>query len=89
LLIVAFLCSLRGLDSEDDSELVTEAIKDFQHFAGIELTGKLDKLTLELMQLPRCGVRDIIDAPSGSERRRRRRRYALEGSRWKKREVTI
>ena len=75
------LSSLRGLD--EDSEVLTDAVKDFQHFAGIEQTGKLDKLTVKLMQLPRCGVRDNIAAGVES-RKRRRRRYALEGSRWKK-----
>lgn len=75
--------SLRGLDPEGDAELLENAVKDFQHFAGIELTGKLDKVTLQLMQLPRCGVRDTIGAGAES-RRRRRRRYALEGSRWRK-----
>jgi matrix metalloproteinase-14 (membrane-inserted) len=67
--------------------VLENAIKDFQHFAGLELTGKLDAYTLELMQLPRCGVRDTIAAGTESGRRRKRR-YALEGSRWKESRLT-
>jgi hypothetical protein len=68
---------------------VEDAVKDFQHFAGIELTGKLDALTLELIKKPRCGVKDDIDEGRDSSRRRRRkRRYALESSRWRERRLT-
>merc|ERR1712038_1925500 len=35
-----------------------EAILEFQQFAGIDLTGELNAETLELMQTPRCGVKD-------------------------------
>jgi matrix metalloproteinase-14 (membrane-inserted) len=64
---------------------------DFQDFAGLELTGKLDAVTLELMKLPRCGVKDIIGtatAETGSSHSRRKRRYAVQGRRWIKRRLT-
>jgi matrix metalloproteinase-14 (membrane-inserted) len=81
--------SLQALD--EDSELLESAIKDFQHFAGLELTGKLDAVTLELMKLPRCGVKDTIGtatAETGSRHSRRKRRYAIQGSRWSERRLT-
>ena len=68
--------------------MLENAVKDFQHFAGIELTGKLDALTLELIKLPRCGVKDNTGGEQASRRRRRKRRYTLEGSRWKERRLT-
>jgi matrix metalloproteinase-14 (membrane-inserted) len=81
--------SLQALD--EDSELLENAIMDFQDFAGLELTGKLDADTLELMKLPRCGVKDIIGTATeetGSSHSRRKRRYVLQGSRWLKRRLT-
>jgi hypothetical protein len=36
------------------------AISKFQEFSGLEQTGKLTKETVEYMQMPRCGVKDII-----------------------------
>lgn len=54
-----------------------KAISDFQDFAGLEITGELDDETLRLMTSPRCGVRDHIGTDERSKR------YALQGSRWK------
>ena len=44
-----------------------DALKKLQSFGGIEQTGELDKATMELMEKPRCGVKDILshDAQSG------------------------
>jgi len=75
------------------------AIADFQAFAGLEVTGKLDSETLELMGKPRCGVKDFLVEDkgmwsSGSNQidilptRRRTKRYALQGSRWKVKDLT-
>merc|ERR1711892_1264411 len=66
-------------------EYVTSAVKDFQAFAGLNQTGELDDLTVELMQTPRCGVRDIIGHGATA---RRKKRYVLQGSRWRVNELT-
>ncbi|XP_035289695.1 matrix metallopeptidase 30 [Anguilla anguilla] len=37
----------------------TERLQSMQEFFGLEVTGKLDSNTLELMSKPRCGVSDV------------------------------
>ena len=49
-------------------------------FAGLEPTGVLDNQTIELMNTPRCGVKDNVGP---SDDAKRKKRYALQGSRWK------
>ncbi|CAL8075131.1 unnamed protein product [Orchesella dallaii] len=62
---------------------IRKSIQDFQAFAGLNITGELDDETVETMSLPRCGVRDKIGHDA-----RRRKRYALQGSRWKVKNLT-
>ncbi|XP_023337348.1 stromelysin-3 isoform X2 [Eurytemora carolleeae] len=59
-------------------------IMEFQSFAGLPLTGELDNQTISLMATPRCGVKDIVGAGATA----RKKRYALQGSRWKTRELS-
>lgn len=61
-----------------------KAIEDFQNFAGLNVTGDLDDETLKLMSLPRCGVKDKVGFGSDN----RSKRYALQGSRWKVKNLT-
>ncbi|XKL61023.1 hypothetical protein PGB90_008080 [Kerria lacca] len=65
-------------------ETMTKAIMEFQAFASLNLTGELDDDTLHMMSLPRCGVRDKVGVSTYS----RSRRYALQGSRWKVKDLT-
>ena len=44
-------------------------------------TGELDDETVELMNTPRCGVKDNVGP---SDNAKRKKRYALQGSRWTK-----
>ena len=67
-----------------DSAL-TKAIRGFQEFAGLNVTGTLDAKTVELMNTPRCGIRDNVGPSSNA---RRKKRYAHQGSRWNKRDLT-
>lgn len=46
--------------------------------------GNLDPETMELMSLPRCGVKDKVGFGTDS----RSKRYALQGSRWKVKNLT-
>ncbi|XP_053966237.1 matrix metalloproteinase-14 isoform X2 [Anastrepha ludens] len=67
-----------------DASTWTKAVQDFQNFAGLNITGDLDDETLELMSLPRCGVRDKVGFGTDS----RSKRYALQGSRWRVKALT-
>uniref|UniRef100_UPI00398F4A73 matrix metalloproteinase-17-like n=1 Tax=Pristiophorus japonicus TaxID=55135 RepID=UPI00398F4A73 len=75
--LTAELQTLQGL---------TDAIKSMQRFAGIRETGILDADTLQMMKRPRCSLPDIIG--TSEIMRRRRKRYALAGSVWKKTTLT-
>ncbi|XP_027047201.1 matrilysin-like [Pocillopora damicornis] len=60
---------------------VNTAIKNFQRFAGLKVTGRLDRATVTLMKKPRCGMPDDVAARS------RVRRYKT-GSKWRKTHLT-
>lgn len=68
------------------------AIEKFQAFAGLEQTGELDGETVKMMEMRRCGIKDIIEDDEDSPRqrllRRRSKRYALQGSRWRVKNLT-
>jgi len=68
-------------------------LMNFQAFAGIDQTGVLDEETIHYMNMPRCGVKDNVGGDGnehglvGSEHSRSKR-YALQGSRWRVKELT-
>ncbi|CAG0883961.1 unnamed protein product [Darwinula stevensoni] len=66
-----------------DGSALRSAVKEFQEFAGLTATGDLDQETLDTMALPRCGVKDKV----GKGVNARRKRYALQGSRWRVRDL--
>lgn len=61
------------------TDSLTDALKDFQRFAGLNQTGELDNETITMMNTPRCGVKDKV----GHSDSARRKRYALQGSKWR------
>ncbi|XP_075235425.1 matrix metalloproteinase 1 isoform X2 [Lycorma delicatula] len=65
-------------------DMMTKAIEEFQSFAGLNVSGHLDNQTLFMMNLPRCGVRDKVGYATDS----RSKRYALQGSRWRVKDLT-
>ena len=56
---------------------IERAILNFQKLAGLKLTGVLDTKTKDMMESPRCGVKDVIA------------NYVIEGSKWEKQELTF
>ena len=59
------------MTGEWSDKRVREAVQDFQAFAGLNQTGELDKDTLELMETPRCGVKDIVGHGATARRKKR------------------
>lgn len=57
---------------------ITQFLKTLNINAQLYLLGELDSTTMELMSLPRCGVKDKVGFGNS-----RAKRYALQGSRWK------
>ncbi|XP_033108498.1 matrix metalloproteinase-24-like [Anneissia japonica] len=62
----------------------TQGIERFQTFYGLTVTGTLTQETTELMEKPRCGLKDFTETPSNI----RARRYAHVGSKWHKNDLT-
>lgn len=67
--------------------MLRDAVKVMQRFAQLPETGLLDPLTMATMSKRRCSLPDVLGV-AGLVRRRRRRRYALSGSMWKKQTLT-
>ncbi|XP_038065795.1 matrix metalloproteinase-9-like [Patiria miniata] len=72
-----------------------KAIKNLQKFAGLSETGEIDADTLELIERPRCGVKDPVISNdtvgvNASESGERRRRYVVAGPpyQWDKNDLT-
>ncbi|XP_050405986.1 matrix metalloproteinase-16 isoform X2 [Patella vulgata] len=65
-------------------ESVSIALKRLQRMGGVKETGVLDNDTKQLMTLRRCGVPDNVGIGNGA----RRKRYAVQGSKWAKKELT-
>ena len=83
---------LPSLNSGGKLPLITQdglvsSVRKFQAFVGLEMTGVIDEETLEILKIPRCSLPDFgNEAPDYNNPRRKR--YALQGSRWKKRMLT-
>ena len=54
-------CLARLIFRNQISIKIPQAVSKFQKFAGLEVTGLLDKETVDMMLKPRCGVKDFID----------------------------
>ncbi|GJQ84846.1 putative peptidoglycan binding domain protein [Trypoxylus dichotomus] len=71
------------MPSHDESKFQQSMMK-FQEFMGLPMTGKMDKASEEVMKMRRCGMPDMEPVQNA----RRGKRYTLQGSRWKIKEMT-
>ena len=83
--------------SETEAQLtesqLTNAVRNLQFTAGLNVTGVLDPVTKDLLARPRCGVPDVSNSGYRNKRsaaaaRRRVKRYNLQGERWPRTNLT-
>ena len=60
---------------------LSDAIRNLQGFAGINMTGEIDSQTKNLLKQKRCGVQDV-SLGFRNKRSIRVKRYNLQGQRW-------
>ena len=72
------------------SPKMRSVIMDFQRFMGIEESGTLDKDTMDMMNMPRCGVADNVwpRTKRNLQNSKRYKRYSLQGSVWPTKNIT-
>ncbi|XP_016054440.1 PREDICTED: matrix metalloproteinase-16 [Miniopterus natalensis] len=68
------------------AETMQSALAAMQQFYGINMTGKVDRNTIDWMKRPRCGVPD--QTRGSSKFSVRRKRYALTGQKWQHKHIT-
>ena len=68
-----------------EEELI-RAIRKFQRYAHLPVTGRIDEATREQMLQPRCGRPDY--EPEDNQIDGRKKRYVLGPSKWDKTDLT-
>ncbi|XP_700781.6 matrix metalloproteinase-16 isoform X2 [Danio rerio] len=74
-----------NMAAQRSAQTMHSAIAAMQHKYGLNITGTLNKYTIDWMKKPRCGVPDQLKAGSAS---RRKKRYALTGQKWQREHIS-
>ncbi len=80
-LTVARNASAPQFTSEVFDEATETALKTYQHFYGLPISGILDQATIAHMSRPRCGFPDNPNRPGAAN-------FAAQGNRWNKPNLT-
>uniref|UniRef100_H2Z9Z4 Peptidase metallopeptidase domain-containing protein n=1 Tax=Ciona savignyi TaxID=51511 RepID=H2Z9Z4_CIOSA len=71
-----------------DKKSFSKSIRHFQRMAGLSPSGELNRETMRMMSMDRCGVEDTLGAfMMGSNGKSRSKRYNAEGDRWANRNL--
>lgn len=71
-------------DLQDEDAAFKNFLMQVQYMGGLNQTGELDEPTIQLMNTPRCAVLDNV----GLTPAKRRKRYVIEGSKWRNTNMT-
>ncbi|TKR81132.1 hypothetical protein L596_015061 [Steinernema carpocapsae] len=80
---VHYLKKFGYMEADKDAESLETALRQFQEFSHLHVTGRVDKATIRKMHQKRCGNGDLAPVM-----RVRTKRYALEGSYWSVKNLT-
>lgn len=61
---------------------INEALKQYQQFNNLQVTGELDKATVERMNQKRCGCPDVVHSASGLAS------FVAQGNKWTNNDIT-
>src|SRR5262249_38256198 len=72
------IASLPNAKIGELDDAIISAIKRFQYFYRIPVTGMIDGITLQALNRPRCGFPDFVSAAD----------FVLQGNKWNKTSIT-
>ncbi len=78
---IQMLSRLQTAEPGHFDDVTVEALKHYQAFHRLPITGRLDEETVAQMSLPRCGFPDIPDVKNVS-------RFVAQGNKWPKKDLT-
>ncbi|PVD32788.1 hypothetical protein C0Q70_08234 [Pomacea canaliculata] len=69
-------------EESNEGDSTSDAVRMFQSYFGLPQTGRLDRVTMELMKKDRCGVADIPEENDKTTNLETPQSFALSGTKW-------